>query len=214
MSSTTPLSDLRKNYEKGSLEEDQVASEPLHQFQTWLEEAFKHKVPEPNAMTMATVDPNGRPSSRIVLIKGCDPRGLVWFTNYQSRKARALESTPFAALQFHWVEMERVVRIEGRVEKVSAEESDEYYETRPLASRIGAWASPQSSVIQGRGSIVAKATEYGLKFGLNPPRPPHWGGYRLVPDYWEFWQGRSSRLHDRIVYRLDGTQWVCERLAP
>lgn len=214
MTSTTRLSDLRKNYEKGSLEEDQVASEPLKQFQLWLDEAFKHKIPEPNAMTLATVDPTGRPSSRIVLIKGCDARGLVWFTNYQSRKARALESTPFAALQFHWVEMERVVRIEGRVEKVSAQESDEYYVTRPLASRIGAWASPQSEVIQGRGSIIAKATEYGLKFGLNPPRPPHWGGYRLVPDYWEFWQGRSSRLHDRIVYRLVGDKWVCERLAP
>ena len=215
MTSSTPLSDLRKNYEKGSLEEDQVASEPLQQFKTWLAEAFEHKVPEPNAMTLATVDPNGRPSSRIVLIKGCDAQGLVWFTNYQSRKGRAIESTPFAALQFHWVEMERVVRIEGRVEKVSDKESDEYYVTRPLASRIGAWASPQSAVIQGRGPIIAKATEYGLKYGLNPPRPPHWGGYRLVPDYWEFWQGRTSRLHDRITYRLqDDGKWIRERLAP
>ncbi len=215
MSNKTPLSDLRKSYELGSLEEHEVANEPLKQFQSWLNEAFEHNIPEPNAMTLATVGSNGRPSSRIVLIKGCDARGIVWFTNYQSRKGRELEGTPFASLQFHWVEMERVVRIEGRVEKVDAAESDEYYATRPLASRIGAWASPQSTVINGRTSIVAKAAEYGMKFGMNPPRPPHWGGYRLVPDYWEFWQGRPSRLHDRICYRLsDQNEWIKDRLAP
>ena len=158
MTSHIPLSDLRKNYELGTLEEDQVASEPLRQFQTWLEEAFKHKIPEPNAMTLATVDPNGRPSSRIVLIKDCDSRGIVWFTNYQSRKGQALAAQPFAALQFHWVEMERVVRIEGAVEKVSAEESDAYFASRPLTHRIGAWASEQSQPIPGRGTIVAKGT--------------------------------------------------------
>lgn len=215
MSNQPPLSDLRKSYELGSLEESEVSSEPLKQFQTWLSEAFEHKIPEPNAMTLATVGTNGRPSSRIVLIKGCDARGIVWFTNYQSRKAQELAALPFASLQFHWVDMERVVRIEGRVEKVDPSESDEYYSSRPLASRIGAWASPQSTVINGRGSIIAKAAEYGLKFGLNPPRPPHWGGYRLVPDYWEFWQGRPSRLHDRIAYRLNDTnEWVKVRLAP
>lgn len=215
MSNQPPLSDLRKSYELGSLEESEVSSEPLKQFQTWLSEAFEHKIPEPNAMTLATVGTNGRPSSRIVLIKGCDARGIVWFTNYQSRKAQELAALPFASLQFHWVDMERVVRIEGRVEKVDPSESDEYYSSRPLASRIGAWASPQSTVINGRGSIIAKAAEYGMKFGLNPPRPPHWGGYRLVPDYWEFWQGRPSRLHDRIAYRLNDTnEWVKVRLAP
>ncbi len=215
MSDKTSLSDLRKSYELGSLEEHEVASAPHKQFQSWLNEAFENKIPEPNAMTLATVGANGRPSSRIVLIKGFDERGIVWFTNYQSRKGQELAGQPFASLQFHWVEMERVVRIEGRVEKVDAAESDEYYATRPLASRIGAWASPQSTVINGRGPIIAKAAEYGMKFGMHPPRPPHWGGYRLVPDYWEFWQGRPSRLHDRITYRLDDKgEWTKERLAP
>ena len=209
-----PLSDLRKSYEQGSLEEHQVAGEPLRQFQDWLTEALRIGIHEPNAMTVATVGANGRPSSRPVLIKGCDERGIVWYTNYASRKGRELEAHPFAALQFHWVELERVVRIEGAVEKVSAEESDAYFASRPLSHRIGAWASPQSEVIPGRGTIVARAAEHGLKFGLHPPRPPHWGGYRLVPDAIEFWQGRRSRLHDRLRYTREDGRWVRRRLAP
>ena len=206
---------LRKSYEKDELDEAASAADPLQQFQRWFDQALKAQLPEPNAMTLATVGADGRPSSRIVLIKGFDTRGIVWYTNYASRKGRELDAHPFAALQFHWVELERVVRIEGRVSKVSAEESDTYFASRPLTHRIGAWASEQSQAIPGRGTIVARAAEYGLRFGLNPPRPPHWGGYRLIPDYWEFWQGRSSRLHDRITYRLaDDGSWTRQRLAP
>lgn len=215
MTDKTKLADLRKSYERGSLDVDDVASDPFAQFGHWLNEALAAEVPEPNAMTLATVSADGRPSTRIVLIKDYDERGIVWYTNYHSRKGRELADHPFAALQFHWVELERVVRIEGTVEKVSDAESDTYFASRPLASRIGAWASNQSDPIPGRGTIVAKAAEYGLKFGLNPPRPPHWGGYRLIPDRWEFWQGRASRLHDRIVYEQNGKGgWERVRLSP
>jgi len=208
------IADLRKSYEKAELSEDASAADPLKQFERWLNEAIQSEVPEPNAMTVATVASNMRPSTRVVLIKGYDERGIVWYTNYDSRKGKELAGNPFAALQFHWVELERVVRIEGRMEKISDAESDAYFHSRPLDSRIGAWASPQSEVIGGRGVLVTNAAKYAAQFMLNPPRPPHWGGYRLVPDEWQFWQGRRSRLHDRLRYRLNEGNWLRERLAP
>ena len=212
---TKSIADLRKSYERAELNEDASCATPGQQFSKWLEEAIAAQLPEPNAMTLATVGSDLRPSTRVVLIKGLDERGIVWFTNYDSRKGRELAGNPHAALQFHWVELERVVRIEGQVEKISDEESDAYFHSRPLDSRIGAWASPQSEVISGRGVLVANAAKFGAQFLLQPPRPPHWGGYRLLADRWEFWQGRRSRLHDRLRYTQQaGGDWLRERLAP
>ena len=208
------IAGLRKSYELAELDEAASDADPMRQFKGWLDQAIDSKLAEPNAMTLATVGADGRPSTRIVLIKGVDERGIVWYTNYDSRKGRDIAAHPQAALQFHWVELERVVRIEGTVEKVSADESDAYFGSRPLDSRIGAWASPQSQVIAGRATLLANAARYGAQFMLKPPRPPHWGGYRLVPDTWEFWQGRKSRLHDRLRYRLDSGIWLRDRLAP
>lgn len=209
------IAELRKSYERAELDESASHADPLQQFEQWLNEAIQSEVPEPNAMTLATVGSNLRPSTRVVLIKDFDARGIVWYTNYESRKGSELAGNPYAALQFHWVELERVVRIEGMVERVSAEESDTYFNSRPLDSRIGAWASPQSQVIPGRSVLVTNAAKYAAQFLLQPPRPPHWGGYRLKPDNWQFWQGRKSRLHDRLRYsqEADGT-WLRERLAP
>ena len=215
MSTTSSrLAELRKSYERAELSEDASQADPLKQFDQWLTDAITAEVPEPNAMTLATVGGDLRPSTRVVLVKGYDARGIVWYTNYASRKGEQLAGNPYAALQFHWVELERLVRIEGIVEKVSAEESDAYFASRPLDSRIGAWASPQSQVIAGRGVLVANAAKYAAQFMLNPPRPPHWGGYRLVPDQWQFWQGRKSRLHDRLRYTMEAGVWRRERLAP
>jgi pyridoxamine 5'-phosphate oxidase len=209
------IADLRKSYERAELDEHAAANHPLRQFETWLQQAIDGQLPEPNAMTLATVAADGRPSTRVVLVKGVDERGIAWYTNFNSRKGQELAGNPMAALQFHWVELERVVRIEGRVGRVGDAEADAYYASRPLDSRIGAWASPQSQVIGGRGVLVAQAARYAAQFALSPPRPPHWGGFRLVPDRWEFWQGRKSRLHDRLRYRLDEHgQWQRERLAP
>ncbi len=212
---TTSIADLRKSYERAELNEDASSAAPGQQFSKWLEEAIAAQLPEPNAMTLATVGSDLRPSTRVVLIKGLDERGIVWFTNYDSRKGKELAGNPHAALQFHWVELERVVRVEGRVEKISDEESDAYFHSRPLDSRIGAWASPQSEVISSRSVLVANAAKFGAQFLLQPPRPPHWGGYRLLADRWEFWQGRRSRLHDRLRYTQPaGGDWLRERLAP
>jgi pyridoxamine 5'-phosphate oxidase len=209
------VASLRKSYELSELEESNASFDPYAQFTAWLNEAIAAKIPEPNAMTLATVGSNLRPSTRIVLIKGLDARGVVWYTNYNSHKGLDLAGNPFAALQFHWVEMERTVRIEGVVEKVSAEESDAYFYSRPLGSRVGAWASAQSEVIPSRQVLEQETFRIEALYGNAPPRPPHWGGYRLVPSEWQFWQGRRSRLHDRLRYvlRADGA-WLRERLAP
>lgn len=217
MNTSIDVAALRKSYERGELDEQASAPEPLQQFALWFEQALNSQLPEPNAMTLATVGADGRPSTRVVLIKGYDEHGLVWYTNYRSRKGRELALNPWAALQFHWVELERVVRIEGRAAPLEAAASDAYYASRPLDSRLGAWASPQSEVITSRAVLVAGAARAAAQHALNPPRPPHWGGYRLQPDRWEFWQGRQSRLHDRLRYRPDPQQpgqWLRERLAP
>ncbi len=209
------LAQMRKSYEQAELDEGQVLADPVAQFHHWFDEAMKAKALEPNAMTLATVGQDGRPSTRVILLKGADEQGLVWFTNYQSRKGLELARHPVAAVQFFWPELERVVRVEGRVELVSEQESDAYFMARPLGSRIGAWASPQSSVLPSRAALQQAWAEQQARWGEHPPRPAHWGGHRLLPDRWEFWQGRPSRLHDRIEYLLqaDGS-WLRQRLAP
>ena len=208
------ISDIRQEYQSAELVEEDAAADPFGQFDRWFSDVLRAELPLPNAMTLATADTDGRPSARVVLLKGVDANGFVFYTNYESRKARELALNPFASLVFLWTPMERQVRIEGSVEKVSDEESDEYFDSRPLGSRLGAWASPQSQVISSRAVLVALAARYAAQFALSPPRPPHWGGFRLVPDRWEFWQGRKSRLHDRLSYRLSEGQWLRERLAP
>ncbi len=213
--SIPPVSDWRKSYERGELLESHASANPLEQFDVWLQDAVKAPCPEPNAMTLATVGSDLRPSTRIVLIKGYDAKGVCWFTSYASRKGLELAGNPFAALQFHWVELERTVRIEGRVEKMTQAESDAYFHSRPLASRISAIASPQSSVVESRQWLDARAEQIAAQQGDAPQRPEDWGGYRLIPDRWQFWQGRRNRLHDRLAYTLNQQgQWDRDRLAP
>ena len=213
------IADIRKDYKLLSLDEESVASNPIKQFEKWMHEAISAQISEPTAMTVATahVHTNGiiKPTARIVLLKEYDENGFVFFTNYKSNKAQALETNSFASLLFHWVELERQVRIEGRVEKVSDEESDAYFLSRPLLSRLGAWASHQSEIIINRDQLEKQFAIVKDKFGDNVPRPSHWGGYRVIPHNLEFWQGRESRLHDRICYEWEPQgNWKINRLSP
>ena len=209
------VADLRKDYGQASLDENDVALDPIDQFTRWFEEALKAEVNEPNAMSVATVGEDGRPTSRIVLVKQFDQRGFTWYTNYDSQKGKQLASKPFAALLFFWSELERQVRIEGRVERTTAEESDKYFNSRPLKSRLSAIASQQSTPIASRAALEDNYEEVARQYGETPPRPPHWGGFRLVPERIEFWQGRRSRFHDRIVYtRQEDGSWTRQRLQP
>ena len=208
------LADIRKDYKLASLDERDAETSPFVQFEKWFNEALAAKVNEPNAMTLATVNAEGKPAARIMLIKDFDSRGATFFTNYESRKGNDLAANQFVALVFFWPELERQIRIEGRVEKVLPEESDAYYVVRPQGSRIGAWASPQSRTIASRVTLEARVKDFTAQYGDAPVRPPYWGGYRVSPTLFEFWQGRSSRLHDRLCYRQTGQRWNIERLAP
>ena len=209
------IADIRKDYTRASLSEHDVAADPVTQFSLWFDEALKAEVPEPNAMSLATVSSNGRPSSRIVLLKNVSPEGFTCFTNYLSRKGEEIAHNPYAALLFHWVELERQVRIEGRIEKVSAEENDAYFYSRPLLSQLGAIASEQSRPIDQRETLEQRFATAEQQYGTKPVRPEHWGGYRIIPEQVEFWQGRSSRLHDRVLYtRATDGSWSKLRLQP
>lgn len=207
------LHHLRKDYRQTVLKEAHCHADPLVQFERWLAEAIAEKQPEPTAMNLATLE-NGRPSSRMVLLKEVNPQGFIFFTNYHSRKGRAIAENPFVALTFFWAELERQVRVEGRIEKLDEAQSDAYFASRPYASRIGAWASAQSQEIDSTATLLARSAGLMLKYPHHVPRPPHWGGYLVVPDYLEFWQGRPSRLHDRICYRKQPNGWQIARLSP
>ena len=212
----THIAQLRENYTKGTLNINDVSLEPIAQFQRWFNEAVETQLPEPNAMHLATVGANDKPVGRIVLLKGVDSKGFTFFTNYQSRKGSDLAVHPYAAITFFWVELERQVRIEGMIEKVSDQESDAYFAVRPRSSQIGAWVSAQSTVIESRELLEERTQYYEVEFaGKSVPRPAHWGGYCLAPYYVEFWQGRPSRLHDRLQYTLlPAGDWKIDRLAP
>lgn len=209
------VADMRKEYTQQGLHERDVAEEPIEQFQRWFSQALAANIHEPNAMTLATIDTRQRPTARIVLLKGFDARGFVFYTNYESHKGVALAKHPFAALIFYWPELERQIRVEGSVTKVDAAEADAYYQSRPRGSRIGAWSSPQSQVIPDREFLEQHVDAMQAQFAAGEtPRPPFWGGYRVIPDTIEFWQGRPSRLHDRICYTRTADHWQINRLAP
>ncbi len=216
MSLGKEISNLRVDYQKGQLKDNELLQDPILQFETWMSEAVENGVHEANAMSLATVRADGMPSVRIVLLKGFDERGFVFYTNYESDKSRQLEAHPFAALNFFWAPLEKQVRIEGRVVRVSDEESDEYFHSRDRGSRLGAWASPQSRIIPARETLElrVKAIQEQYPGDTFIPRPAYWGGFRVEPSYMEFWQGRSSRLHDRFAYQRSGSGWDVSRLAP
>jgi pyridoxamine 5'-phosphate oxidase len=212
---TKSIADLRKDYQLASLDEGDVLANPVEQFDRWLKEAIKAELPEPTAMTLATVSADGRPAARIVLLKAVDASGFAFFTNYDSDKGQQLAARPHAALVFHWVELERQVRIEGAVQKVTGEESASYFARRPRLSQIGAWASPQSRTIANREWLEREFEQMAERFKDSVPLPPHWGGYRVSPESIEFWQGRRSRLHDRLLYRRKTDRsWSLQRIAP
>jgi pyridoxamine 5'-phosphate oxidase len=208
------IADLRQEYMRAGLAEADAERDALRQFERWFDDVLRAKLPLPNAMTLATVTPSGAPSARIVLLKGADPRGFEFYTNYRSRKGQELQARAAACLVFAWAELERQVRIDGSVERVSGAESDAYYASRPLGARLSAWASPQSERVQDRLALEKSMDEVKRRYGEEPPRPPHWGGFRVVPHAVEFWQGRANRLHDRLLYTRAASGWTIERLAP
>jgi pyridoxamine 5'-phosphate oxidase len=206
---------LRKEYTRAGLAESDANPDPIAQFRRWFDDALAAGLREPNAMTLATATPDGRPSARVVLLKGFDERGFVFYTNYEGRKGEELEENPYCALVFYWAELERQVRVEGRVSRVPKRESDEYFGSRPRGSRLGAWASEQSRPVGGREVLEERLRALEAEYDAREvPRPPFWGGYRVEPEVIEFWQGRENRLHDRLVYRRSGGGWGRERLQP